>query len=305
MDINILKEAWRTQNFKRIHHKVIELYTTTLSSTGDSLFTSDDEILFVVKRVKVDEKTATSIQLATLREGEVIKQLDHPNIVPIYHSQITFRNDLSKRQLVICFPFMRGGDLYPYTLNYDGYSPYNLSPSNLYKLLEHLVSVFDYLHNVAHYVHRDIKPENMLLENRYDMSSVKICDFGFAAKVSSDGDSFSEIVCDRNGNPGSFNFAAPEIFGDELTRTPKASDCWALGVSLFALAEKRYPFTGSTSGKLEYAVKTNLINYHSFQRTKSFYIPEIITGFLTKNPKHRLTMKDARELLEVHRPKFV
>jgi serine/threonine protein kinase len=301
-DIEILKKAWKEHAFKRIHHRFIELYTTTLSSTEESLFTSNDEILFVVKRVKVDDSIATPIQRATLLEGDIIKHLSHPNIISIYHAQITFREDLKKQQLVACFPFMRGGDLYPYTLNYDGHTPFNLTPTEIFTLMDHLVSAFDYLHNVAHYVHRDIKPENMLLEIRHDMTSVKLCDFGFAVRVKEYGDSFAEKLIDGEGNPGTPHFAAPEIFGDELTTTPKASDCWALGISLFALAEKRYPFTGATTGKIEHAARNYAINYHSFQRTKSFFIPEIIQGFLRKDAKHRLTMKEARTLIESHRP---
>ena len=53
-------------------------------------------------------------------------------------------------------------------------------------------------------VHRDIKPENVLLLSNEDDSSVKICDFGFARRLSSSV-KYLTTQC------GTLDYSAPEL----------------------------------------------------------------------------------------------
>lgn len=295
-----IKKALRLKQYKRIPHKNIELYTTSLrNETGefpiskDSQYSLFGEILFVLKRIKVEEKEDEEIKECILNEGKTLQSLSHPNILQIFHAHTSFKEDIQKHLLLICMPYLKGGDLFPFTQEYEGFSLFNLMTSQIMDIALRLCEAIDYLHNEALFVHRDIKPENILLENPFDFNTLKLCDFGFAAKVCQDKDSFQTISLSENGNPGTFSFAAPELFGMYQTKTPKASDCWAFGVTLFCLMEKRMPFTGTTVGKLEHAIKTKNIDYFSFFRLRNPFLSKLISQLLIKDPHKRMTASSA------------
>jgi len=69
-------------------------------------------------------------------------------------------------------------------------------------------------------MHRDLKPQNILLQKE----TIKICDFGFAKKMSAS----TQFLKSIKGTP---LYLAPEIF-DEKPYTDKV-DVWSLGVILF------------------------------------------------------------------------
>ena len=92
-------------------------------------------------------------------------------------------------------------------------------------------------------VHRDIKPENIMLEGstQGELDTIKIIDFGTAARSSQRGCAFKEKV-------GTFAYMAPEI----MIKSPKEEpeplydeqvDMWSLGVMAYALLCGRLPFT--------------------------------------------------------------
>lgn len=94
-----------------------------------------------------------------------------------------------------------------------------------------------YLHQTR-ILHRDLKPQNILLQK----DTIKICDFGFAKKMSAATNFLNSI----KGTP---LYIAPEIL---LTRpyTHKV-DVWSLGIILFELATGRTPFIASTIQQLQ------------------------------------------------------
>ena len=78
-------------------------------------------------------------------------------------------------------------------------------------------------------VHRDIKPDNLHLDAQ---GALRVLDLGVAA---SDGEAFGEI-----NNPGTPSYMAPELFAGSVAS--ESSDLFALGVTLYELLTRRYPY---------------------------------------------------------------
>lgn len=86
-----------------------------------------------------------------------------------------------------------------------------------------------YLHDRS-IIHRDLKLGNILLANDH---TVKICDFGLAAKL-------THTESEKNTICGTPNYISPEI----LNKQPYGMkiDCWSFGCVLYALVKGHPPF---------------------------------------------------------------
>lgn len=92
------------------------------------------------------------------------------------------------------------------------------------------------LHRLA-IVHRDIKPDNLHLGAD---GRLRLLDLGVAA---SDGQDAAETFNEIN-NPGTPSYMAPELFAGTgvATAANEASDLYAVGVTLYHLLTRKYPF---------------------------------------------------------------
>lgn len=99
-------------------------------------------------------------------------------------------------------------------------------------LFEQLVDGVNYLHE-HNVFHRDIKLTNIMVKN----SKVCLLDFGLATN--------SQYACEFL-YCGTLTYMAPEILAKQGYQGAPV-DVWALGVCLFRLLTKKYPFGGSLS----------------------------------------------------------
>jgi protein phosphatase len=92
------------------------------------------------------------------------------------------------------------------------------------------------LHRLA-IVHRDIKPDNLHLGAD---GRLRMLDLGVAA---SDGQDAAETFNEIN-NPGTPSYMAPELFAGTgvTTAANEASDLYAVGVTLYHLLTRKYPY---------------------------------------------------------------
>lgn len=151
-------------------------------------------------------------------------------------------------------------DFYDYVKTEEaGYIFMELAEGDLYSVVEdsadgldeatargwfrQLVTAVSHCHSLG-YAHRDLKPENCLITN----GELRLSDFGSAVAMTSRDAGFS---C------GTIQYAAPERFCDLVSRgdarSPKGSpnleavDLWSLGVILYILVKKQFPFVEPSS----------------------------------------------------------
>jgi serine/threonine-protein kinase len=104
-----------------------------------------------------------------LREANILRQLDHPNIVAV--------RDLgeSSGQLYFAMEFVRGTDAHKLMQRQGGLLPVREAVQLTCQLLDGLA----YAHDKG-FVHRDIKPGNLLVASIGGKAQVKLADFGLA-----------------------------------------------------------------------------------------------------------------------------
>lgn len=147
--------------------------------------------------------------------------------------------------------------------------------------------------------HRDIKLNNILLkktsQDRKHHRIPKLSDFGLS-RVSLD---FKKAVIMADNYCGTEPYMSPEIFEISVTRTrklydPMSADVWALGVTLYAMLTRAYPFSGINTPKpviLE-AMKGSLYEYpKKVRKTLSSDVQDLIRQFLEPNPHKRITFQ--------------
>jgi len=121
--------------------------------------------------------------------------------------------------------YIEGGDLFEYVIRQRD----ELGEKRVKKIFYQMCKGVHFLHQ-KHIVHHDVKLENTGLRNN---GTVVIMDFGFCTEFTPD--QLLSRFC------GTMSYCSPELLlGKPYPPTPV--DVWALGVSLFVLLAKRFPF---------------------------------------------------------------
>lgn len=99
-------------------------------------------------------------------EIDILKNLDHPNIVKLYE---VFED---KHYIYLVTELCTGGELFDEILKRKQFAEKDAAP-----VIKQVLSAIAYCHgeNVAH---RDLKPENILLNAKNNSDIVKVIDFG-------------------------------------------------------------------------------------------------------------------------------
>lgn len=187
-----------------------------------------------VKIYRKEKLTPTELQ-ELIREADVLRQFDHPNIVRIYEM---FED--AKRYYIV-MEHCKGGELF-----YSISSGTSFSEGQVAKIMLQLLSVVAYIHE-RKVVHRDIKPENILLEEKGSAFDIKIVDFGTAARLGPNGK--------VSGTVGTPYYIAPEVMAGAYT---ERCDEWSCGVIMYILLTGRPPFGGSDDKEILDKVRTGV-----------------------------------------------
>ena len=156
------------------------------------------------------------------REAELVSQLSHPNIVPVWDY------GESDGHAYLVMPFIRVGTLA------DRLRRSRLSLEECTRLLEQLSAALDFAHSHG-VVHRDIKPSNILLDQE---GNALLTDFGLAQIQD------ASISLTGSAMLGTPSYISPEqARGDEVDGR---SDQYSLGIILFELATGDLPFDAET-----------------------------------------------------------
>ena len=155
-----------------------------------------------------------------------------------------------------------------------------LRPERAAGIALQLLSIFEAAHSLG-IVHRDIKPSNIMVTAN---GQVKLTDFGIAHMVGGTRLTGSGVI----GTPA---YMAPEqIQGQAIT---PAVDLWALGATLFDVAEGHNPFDRETTVATFHAILMADLPVPASPPP----LGTVISGLLVRAPEQRITIAHARHLL--------
>lgn len=225
----------------------------------------------VYRAVKVILKTRIQDYKSFINELNILKRLDHPNIVNIIES---FENP---RVCFLVLEYCAGGELLTRVARSATFSEAKAA-----NIMKQLFSALIYCHNNG-IIHRDLKPDNFLFMSAEENSHLKIIDFGLSV-VSTEEDILHGIA----GTP---YYIAPEILTQNYNQVV---DCWSLGVVLYILLSGTPPFNGKDNNE----VLMNIYNASFSFRPAAFkhvsnQAKDLICHLLTKDPSHRYTAQMA------------
>ncbi|KAK3257325.1 hypothetical protein CYMTET_33583 [Cymbomonas tetramitiformis] len=189
-----------------------------------------------VKEFKVndDDPDAEEVRRTSRREVQLLKNLNNKNIVR-YLSEF-----YEREKLYVVMEFVPRNLLEVLEAHVNG-----LDKEVVRRCIYQLCKAMTFIHK-QDIVYRDIKPENLLIDPQ---GTLKLCDFGFARKVITDGTILTDYVATRW-------YRAPELLlgppfrdknGSEV-RSPygKGVDMWAIGCLMGELTDGDPLFAGDS-----------------------------------------------------------
>ncbi|XP_041808634.1 serine/threonine-protein kinase 36 isoform X2 [Chelmon rostratus] len=227
---------------------------------GMKRFTGQVVALKFMPKVGRSEKELRSLK----REIEIMRGLQHPNIVQLFDSFET------ETEVVVVTEYAEG-QLFQ-ILEDDG----NLPESQVREIACQLVSALYYLHS-HRILHRDMKPQNILLGKS---GVVKLCDFGFARAMSVS----TLVLTSIKGTP---LYMSPELV--EEKPYDHTADLWSLGCILYELHTGAPPFYTNSIFHLVQLIVRDPVKWPD---TMSDTCTSFLKGLLTKDPQKRLSWPD-------------
>lgn len=213
------------------------------------------------------------MQEMTLREINILKKLNHPNIMRLYYNDNNANQHKMQLEFLPCLDLAKVISLHPK-------KKLKLELTKLYAV--EIIKALHYL-RFRKILHRDLKPLNIMIDQSLH---IKIADFGCAIDETSDefiefiteedynkftelelqteSDQFedssinfsiSEITTKQGENPiGSYQWMSPEML--MYRKACYASDIWALGCIVYQCLVGKTPFIADTMSQLQDNIRT-------------------------------------------------
>ena len=237
-----------------------------------NLFTRTNVAMKKINKVKENEIDEMEIK----NEIDILKKLDHPNIVKILEFYST------EKAYYIITDYCSCGELY-------NQIKHQYTENQLAVLFYQLFSGLCYLH-ANNIVHRDLKLENILIseierdkETNKNLFWIKIIDFG-TAKIFEKNKSEKAVV-------GSSYYIAPEVLQKHYN---EKCDTWSAGVILYMLIVGRAPFDGKDDDEIiEHISKGEFNSKHRKLVSASNEVQDLVKKLLEVDPVRRLSAAQA------------
>jgi len=220
------------------------------------------------KNVVNSQKVDTEI----MNEIEILKKMDHPNIVKIFE----FYNSTKNYYLIT--EYCKEGELFdkivkegPFDEDFASY------------IMFQIFSAVNYCHNM-NILHRDLKPENILIERKEKNGlKIKIIDFG-TAKIFENNQVERKII-------GSSYYIAPEVLSKNYN---EKCDLWSCGVILYILLSATPPFSGKNDNEIIENIKKGYYDIESnIWQKVSPEAKNLIRSLLERNVGIRMNADEA------------
>jgi serine/threonine protein kinase len=220
-----------------------------------------------IKAIKSDIATSNpDLAARFVREGQALRQLDHPNIVKI----VAAVEDEGQQYLII--EYVGGGSLRD-LLDAQGALPVARATEIGIALANALL--YAHRHGI---IHRDLKPTNVLLT---EDGTPRLTDFGVAYVAD------STRLTQTGIRIGTVNYFCPEACNGE--KLDERADIWALGVMLYEMLTGERPFTGRTIAATATAILTEpLPDLSRLRPGISPTLVDLVCHMLEKERHHRI-----------------
>ncbi|CAB9511941.1 MAP kinase-activated protein kinase 2 (Fragment) [Seminavis robusta] len=208
---------------------------------------------------------------AVINEFNIVKDLDHPNLLKMYEM---FEDH---RHYYIITDIYKGGELFD-EIEANG----AFAEEDTAVLMMNVLSCVNYCHKKG-IVHRDLKPENILLTSSKKLDDLKLIDFGLASYFKP-GQRLKDSV-------GSAYYKAPEVLNEDYG---EKCDVWTCGVICFILLAGYAPFDGDDDQQIEDEIRSGDFEFDDpIWDMISEDAKDFIEECLTYNEKHRPTAAEA------------
>lgn len=222
--------------------------------------------LVAIKKTDIQHFSTDEIYNLT-REGRLISNLVHPNIIKIY-CYYTFENYLYN-----VMEFAKGGELTQYINNTK-----DIPEEKIKSIFKQIYDAVRYIHN-KNIIHRDLKTNNIVFLDE-EKTQVAIIDFGISSTFSG-----GDVL-----KAGTLKYLPPEAFEGNVRNSIKI-DMWALGVILYILYFKTFPFDGKTSSDIKRKIIFDPVNYPRNIKIRKTLL-HLINKLLEKDYNQRISTAD-------------
>ena len=204
-------------------------------------------------------------------EIEVLKALDHPNIIKLFDCY------QDKSYYYMVEEYCSGGDLFDYIQKEKFFTERKAGT-----IFNQLLSAVNHLHK-KRIVHRDLKPENIvLIEAKNKDVFIKLIDFGTSITIK--GKNLTQEL-------GTIYYIAPEVF---MNNYNEKADIWSCGIILYTMLCGHPPFCGNKENTIKSKILHSKLVFPSKEfKTVSKEAIEYIKKLLSYNPEQRPSAEEA------------
>ena len=204
-------------------------------------------------------------------EIEVLKALDHPNIIKLFDCY------QDKSYYYMVEEYCSGGDLFDYIQREKFFTERKAGT-----IFNQLLSAVNHLHKKK-IVHRDLKPENIvLIEAKNKDVFIKLIDFGTSITIK--GKKLTQEL-------GTIYYIAPEVF---MNNYNEKADIWSCGIILYTMLCGHPPFCGNKENTIKSKILHSRLIFPSKEfKSVSNEAIEYIKHLLSYNPEQRPSAEEA------------
>eukprot|EP00826_Nyctotherus_ovalis_P059872 TRINITY_DN8364_c0_g1_i12.p1 TRINITY_DN8364_c0_g1~~TRINITY_DN8364_c0_g1_i12.p1 ORF type:complete len:388 (-),score=118.85 TRINITY_DN8364_c0_g1_i12:132-1295(-) len=211
------------------------------------------------------------------REVEILKELNHPNIIKYYNS---FHQE---DYLYIIIELIDGMTLAEYIASVSE-KHQTIPEEEVWSIFIQLCEALRYLHVEKRVVHRDIAPTNVMVNRK---GTVKLMDFGLAKDLEQQSGMLKSFA-------GTVVYSCPEIV-QNLPYTSKA-DIWSLGCVMYELMNLKPAFLAKNP--LMLAKKIVDCEYEPLDdKSYSVHLINVVKACITANPDKRPSLEQVASLM--------
>ncbi|KAF0692587.1 Aste57867_16342 [Aphanomyces stellatus] len=236
-------------------------------------------------RIGTHKKTGNKVAIKTIpkvkvsrpetlrREIEILRTVDHPNIIKLFD---VFEDT---RHLHLVTELCTGGELFDRIIARGHYTEADAAV-----LVRKILDAVKHCHD-RDICHRDLKPENFLFAAKNEDAELKVIDFGLSRTDTGGTDSF---MTTRVGTP---YYIAPEVLGRHYD---KSCDLWSIGVITYILLCGYPPFYGDSDPEIFASVRSGKYSYDTPEWVGvSAEAKDLINHLLLLDASKRLTAAQA------------